>query len=100
MRVSDTAELVMEDRRIPGSNILGEPGYGFIDAMKVLDGGRISIGALSVGIARGAYEAVPRLCEAARRIWKPISISSHSSCSPTWPRRSRRRVYSAIAPRP
>jgi hypothetical protein len=57
MRVSDTAELVLEDCRVPDENILGKIGYGFIDAMKVLDGGRISIGALAVGIARGAYEA-------------------------------------------
>lgn len=57
MRVSDTAELVLEDCRVPDGNILGRIGYGFIDSMKVLDGGRISIGALSVGIARGAYEA-------------------------------------------
>jgi alkylation response protein AidB-like acyl-CoA dehydrogenase len=57
MRASDTAELVLEDCRVPAANILGEIGYGFIDAMKVLDGGRISIGALSVGIARGAFEA-------------------------------------------
>ena len=57
MRVSDTAELVLEDCRVPDANRLGEVGYGFIDAMKVLDGGRISIGALAVGIARGAYEA-------------------------------------------
>src|ERR1051326_498741 len=57
MRVSDTAELVLEDCRVPESNIVGKIGYGFIDAMKTLDGGRISIGALAVGIARGAYEA-------------------------------------------
>jgi len=57
MRASDTAELVMEECRVPAANILGEIGYGFVDAMKVLDGGRISIGALSLGIARGAFEA-------------------------------------------
>ena len=57
MRVSDTAELVLEDCRVPNANVLGKIGYGFIDAMKILDGGRISIGALAVGIARGAYEA-------------------------------------------
>ena len=57
MRVSDTAELNMEDCRVPNDNVLGKVGYGFIDAMKILDGGRISIGALAVGIARGAYEA-------------------------------------------
>jgi alkylation response protein AidB-like acyl-CoA dehydrogenase len=57
MRASDTAELVMEDCRVPEANVLGKVGYGFVDAMKVLDGGRISIGALAIGIARGAYEA-------------------------------------------
>jgi alkylation response protein AidB-like acyl-CoA dehydrogenase len=57
MRASDTAELVMEDCRVPDANVLGQLGHGFIDSMKVLDGGRISIGALALGIARGAYEA-------------------------------------------
>src|SRR5258706_1287747 len=59
MRVSDTAELVLEDCRVPDDHILGQIGYGFIDAMKVLDGGRISIGALAIGIARGRNEAAP-----------------------------------------
>jgi hypothetical protein len=57
MRASDTAELVLEDCRVPAENVLGEIGYGFKDSMKVLDGGRISIAALALGIARGAYEA-------------------------------------------
>ncbi|MDQ6799626.1 MAG: acyl-CoA dehydrogenase family protein, partial [Acidobacteriota bacterium] len=57
MRASDTAELVMEDCRVPAFNILGKIGDGFVDALRVLDGGRISIGALAIGIARGAYEA-------------------------------------------
>jgi alkylation response protein AidB-like acyl-CoA dehydrogenase len=57
MRASDTAELVMEDCRVPASNVLGKIGDGFVDALRVLDGGRISIGALAIGIARGAYEA-------------------------------------------
>ena len=57
MRISDTAELVLEDCRVPDGNILGEIGAGFSDAMKVLDGGRISIAALSLGVARGAYDA-------------------------------------------
>ena len=57
MRASDTAELILEDCRVPDANVLGKVGYGFIDSMKVLDGGRISIAALSVGIARGAFEA-------------------------------------------
>ena len=57
MRISDTAELVIEDCRVPTFNLLGTVGDGFVDALRVLDGGRISIGALAVGIARGAYEA-------------------------------------------
>jgi alkylation response protein AidB-like acyl-CoA dehydrogenase len=57
MRMSDTAELVLEDCRVPTANVIGEVGHGFIDAMKVLDGGRISIGAVALGIARGAYDA-------------------------------------------
>jgi alkylation response protein AidB-like acyl-CoA dehydrogenase len=73
MRVSDTAELVLEDCRVPSANILGEIGYGFIDAMKVLDGGRISIGALSVGIARGAYEAARDYSKQRQAFGKPIS---------------------------
>src|SRR5437588_8522912 len=57
MRISDTAELVLEDCRVPSGNMLGEIGGGFSDAMKVLDGGRISIAALSLGVGRGAYDA-------------------------------------------
>src|SRR5436305_9268673 len=57
MRVSDTAELVLEDCRVPASSVLGEIGYGFIDAMKILDGSRISIAPLAVGIAPGRYDA-------------------------------------------
>jgi alkylation response protein AidB-like acyl-CoA dehydrogenase len=56
MNSSDTSEVVFEDVRVPGENLLGELGKGFVDTMKVLDGGRIGIGALSVGIARGALE--------------------------------------------
>ena len=57
MRSSDTSSLVFEGCRIPADHLLGEEGGGFIQAMKVLDGGRISIAALSVGIARGALDA-------------------------------------------
>jgi alkylation response protein AidB-like acyl-CoA dehydrogenase len=57
MRASDTCTLVMEDCRVPEGNLLGEPGSGWVDSMKILDGGRISIAALSVGLARGAFEA-------------------------------------------
>jgi alkylation response protein AidB-like acyl-CoA dehydrogenase len=73
MRASDTAELVMEDCRIPDSNRLGEIGNGFKDAMKVLDGGRISIGALSLGIARGAFEAARDYSKQRIAFGKPIS---------------------------
>ena len=57
MRASETAEMIFEDCRIHKSQLLGNLGEGFIQSMKVLDGGRISIAALSLGIARGAYEA-------------------------------------------
>ena len=57
MRASETAELVFDNCRIPDAQLLGKVGEGFIQAMKVLDGGRISIAALSLGIAKGAYEA-------------------------------------------
>ena len=73
MRVSDTAELVMEECRVPDANVLGQRGHGFIDAMRVLDGGRISIGALSVGIARGAYEAALGYAKQRIAFGKPIS---------------------------
>src|SRR5205814_1791354 len=73
MRVSDTAELVLEDCRVPSFNILGQIGYGFIDAMKVLDGGRISIGALAVRIARGAYEAARDYAKQRQAFGRPIA---------------------------
>ena len=73
MRVSDTAELVLEDCRVPAENVLGQLGYGFIDAMRVLDGGRISIGALAVGIARGAYEAARDYAKQRTAFGKPIA---------------------------
>ncbi len=73
MRISDTAELVMEDCRVPDANVLGKVGYGFIDAMKILDGGRISIGALAVGVARGAYEAARDYSKQRTAFGQPIS---------------------------
>lgn len=56
MNTSDTSEVVFDNVKVPADNLLGELGMGFIDTMKVLDGGRIGIGALSVGVARGALE--------------------------------------------
>ncbi|MDZ4259279.1 MAG: acyl-CoA dehydrogenase family protein [Gemmatimonadales bacterium] len=73
MRTSDTAELVLENCRVPHANVLGEIGYGFIDAMKVLDGGRISIAALSLGIARGAYDAARKYAAERQAFGKPIA---------------------------
>ena len=73
MRASDTATLVMEDCRIPAENILGAPGEGFLQAMKVLDGGRISIAALSLGIAEGAFEGARAYAQQRRQFGKAIS---------------------------
>jgi len=73
MRASETAELIFDNCRVPKENILGEIGEGFIQSMKVLDGGRISIGALSVGIAKGAYEAALKYSKERVQFGKPIS---------------------------
>ncbi|MFP9117288.1 acyl-CoA dehydrogenase family protein [Flavobacterium sp. RNTU_13] len=73
MRASETAELVFDNCRIPDENRLGEVGEGFIQAMKILDGGRISIGALSLGIAKGAYEASLKYSKERYQFGQPIS---------------------------
>jgi alkylation response protein AidB-like acyl-CoA dehydrogenase len=73
LRASDTSELIFEDCEIPGENLLGKEGDGFIDAMRVLDGGRISIAALSLGIARGAFDAARRYTKERRQFGKSIS---------------------------
>jgi len=73
LRASDTSTVVFEDCRIPKDNLLGEPGHGFIDAMKVLDGGRISIAALGIGMAQGAYEAALHYSQQRKQFGKPIS---------------------------
>ncbi len=73
MRASETAELIFSDCRIPDENRLGEIGDGFIQSMKVLDGGRISIGALSLGVAKGAYEAALKYSKERVQFGKPIS---------------------------
>ena len=72
MRASDTCTLVMEDCRIPAGHLLGAPGDGFVNSMKILDGGRISIAAMSVGIARGAFEAALRYSQQRRQFGQPI----------------------------
>jgi alkylation response protein AidB-like acyl-CoA dehydrogenase len=73
MRASETAELIFDNCRIPDANRLGEVGQGFIQAMKILDGGRISIGALSLGIAKGAYEASLKYSQERHQFGKAIS---------------------------
>ena len=73
MRASETAELIFDDCRVPQANLLGNVGDGFIQAMKVLDGGRISIAALSLGIAKGAYEAALKYAKERVQFGKPIA---------------------------
>jgi hypothetical protein len=73
MRASDTCSLIFDNCFIPEENLLGEPGQGFIQAMRVLDGGRISIGALAVGIAQGAYEAALKYAKERHQFGRPIS---------------------------
>lgn len=73
MRASETAELIFQDCRVHKSQMLGKVGEGFIQAMKVLDGGRISIAAVSLGIAKGAYEAALKYSQERHQFGKPIS---------------------------
>tara|TARA_B100000614_G_scaffold109706_1_gene98493 strand:- start:470 stop:1609 length:1140 start_codon:yes stop_codon:yes gene_type:complete len=73
MRASETAEIILDNCRVSSDNILGEVGQGFIQAMKVLDGGRISIAALSLGIAKGAYKAALKYSKERVQFGKPIS---------------------------
>ena len=73
MRASETAEMVFDNCRIPDANRLGEVGKGFIQSMKILDGGRISIGALSLGIAKGAYQASLKYSKERHQFGKAIS---------------------------
>ena len=73
MRASETAELIFTDCKVHESNILGGIGEGFLQAMKILDGGRISIAALSLGIARGAYNASLKYSKERSQVGKKIS---------------------------
>lgn len=73
MRASETCELIFDNCRIPAENLIGVEGEGFIQAMKVLDGGRISIGALALGIAKGAYEAAVKYAKERNQFGKPIA---------------------------
>ena len=73
MRASETAELIFDNCKVPHANLLGNVGDGFIQAMKVLDGGRISIAALALGIAKGAYQVALQYSKEREQFGKPIS---------------------------
>ena len=73
MRASETAELIFDNCRVSHCNLLGNIGDGFVQAMKVLDGGRISIAALSLGIAKGAYEVALKYAKERIQFGKPIA---------------------------
>lgn len=73
VRASETAELIFDNVRVPQENVIGEVGQGFVQAMQILDGGRISIAALSCGVARGAYEASVKYSKEREQFGKPIS---------------------------
>lgn len=73
LRASDTAELIFEDCWVPDDALLGKEGSGFIDAMRILDGGRISIAALGLGMAQGAYEAALKYSKERKQFGKLIS---------------------------
>ena len=73
MRASETAEMIFEDCRIPGDNLIGEVGDGFIQSLKVLDGGRISIAALSCGVAEGAINAAIQYAKEREQFGQPIA---------------------------
>jgi len=73
MRASETASVVFEDCYVPEENLLGNEGEGFLQAMNILDGGRISIASLSVGIAQGAYEAAVKYAKEREQFGKPIA---------------------------
>jgi alkylation response protein AidB-like acyl-CoA dehydrogenase len=73
MRASETTEMIFENCRISDAQRLGEVGDGFVQAMKILDGGRISIAALSIGIAKGAYDAAVKYAKEREQFGKPIA---------------------------
>jgi len=73
MRASATGEVIFTDCRLPESQLLGKQGEGFVDSLRILDGGRISIAALSVGTAQGAYEAALKYSKQRKQFGRPIS---------------------------
>jgi alkylation response protein AidB-like acyl-CoA dehydrogenase len=73
LRASDTSTVVFDDCRIPKDNLLGKAGHGFVDALVVLDGGRISIAALGLGMAQGAFEAALKYSQQRKQFGRTIS---------------------------
>jgi alkylation response protein AidB-like acyl-CoA dehydrogenase len=73
MRASDTSSLVMESVIVPNENLIGEEGEGFVQALQILDGGRVSIASLSVGLAQGSFEAAIRYAQQREQFGKPIA---------------------------
>jgi len=73
MRASDTAEVIMEDCRVPRSHMLGAEGMGFVNALEILDRGRIAIAALSLGTAQGAYEVARKYAKERKQFDRPIA---------------------------
>ena len=73
MRASTTAETRLDDCRVPAESLLGREGYGFVNAMQVLDAGRIGISALAVGLAQGAFDAARRHAKQRRQFGKPLT---------------------------
>ena len=72
LRASDTAELIFEDCEVPAENLVGREGEGFVDALRILDGGRISIAALGLGMAQGAFDAALKYSKERKQFGKPI----------------------------
>lgn len=73
LRASATGEVIFDNCRLPQSQLLGQRGEGFVDSLKVLDGGRISIAALSIGMAQGAYDAALKYAKLRKQFGRPIS---------------------------
>jgi len=73
LRASDTSEVVFTDCRVPAQNLLGDEGEGFVNSLQILDGGRISIAALGLGMAQGAYECAVRYAKQRKQFGKTIS---------------------------
>ena len=91
MRASETSEVIFENCRVPADQMLGDEGQGFVNALQVLDAGRIGIAALAVGLAQGAYEAARDYALRARQFGQPIGTFQASAGSSSTTRRASRR---------